>query len=283
VRASDGSQVACRIWRGKVGQPVVLYLHGIEGHSQWFENTASVLNERGVTVYAADRRGAGLNARDRGHLASYKTLLADTEQMLRRIAQQHTGHALVIIGNCWGAKAASVICRQDYKGVDGPLNVGVSGLVLTSPAIFTKIDFDWKTKATIGYYCLRGDRLQLKEWNIPITAQMFTNNQPYVEYIENDPLRLTKATSQFFFESNKLSKEAASASQQINLPLLILQSGNDQIVDIPKLEQWYAQVKSVDKQMRIFPDAAHSIDFDKVWFKDYTHLLGEWILARSPV
>jgi acylglycerol lipase len=282
LRASDGANLACRIWRGKVGQPVVLYLHGIEGHSQWFQNTASILNKRGITVYAPDRRGAGLNVRDRGHLTSYKVFLQDVEILLRQLNIQYAGHAIVLMGNCWGAKAASIMARSDYKPVDGPLNVQLSGLVLTCPAIYTKVDFDLKTKAKIAYSWLLGSHSQLRTWTIPIRSSMFTDNNAYLEYIEKDPLRLKEATASFFVETLRMGKIAQQSASHIEMPLLILQSGNDQIVDVNSLGNWYGETKSIQKSMRIFPDAAHSIDFDATWFKDYTHLLTEWLLARVP-
>ena len=91
LRMSDGVELAVRLWKGKSGLPVVLYLHGIEGHSQWFENTASVLNQKGITVYAPDRRGAGLNPSDHGDLSSYKSYLGDLEMIIRKLAFDFVG------------------------------------------------------------------------------------------------------------------------------------------------------------------------------------------------
>lgn len=281
MRAKDGAQLATRVWRGQVGQPVVLYLHGIEGHGQWFQNTASHLNRCGITVYAQDRRGSGLNSRDRGHLPSYKIFLADQEIMLRRIATQHAGHPLVLFGNCWGGKAASLIACDKYQSVDGPLNVKLSGLVLTCPAIYTKVDFDTKTKLQIALDCLRGDRLAMRTTAIPLNPGMFTDNEAYLDYLMRDPLRLLEATSRFYFESFLLGLKAQKAAQSITLPTLIIQSGNDQIVDVPAVETWYQEIKAQNKTLRIFPDASHSIDFDAVWFRDYTTVLSEWLLART--
>ncbi len=283
LRASDGLQLACRFWRGKVGAPVVLYLHGIEGHSQWFENTASFLNNKGITIYAPDRRGSGLNKRDRGHLTDYKVLLADIEGILRKIQVDHAGHAVVLIGACWGAKAAATIAASDYKPQEGGFTSSLSGLALICPALYTKVDFDLKAKLTIGYNRLMGDRRAMKKWPIPVVPTMFTDNVVYLDYIERDPLRLTEATASFFFETMRLSKLAESAAPNTQLPLLILQSGADQIVDVKKIEEWYSKTKSTDKTMRIFPDAYHNLDFDATWFRDYSHLLSEWILARTPV
>ncbi|MDX2105284.1 MAG: alpha/beta fold hydrolase [Candidatus Melainabacteria bacterium] len=295
IKASDDYQVNCRIWRGKVGSPVVLYLHGIEGHSQWFENTAFALNEKGITVYAPDRRGSGLNPRDRGHLSSYKVYLNDIHSMLRRIERDHAGHPIVLWGNCWGAKAATLICQDrdpNAKGEKKELQEAeshpISGLVLSSPAIFTQIDFDLKTKAEIAFnhYMgdkMGGDRRTMKKWPLPLRPSMFTDNEAYLEYLEHDALRIQFVTSTFLVESHKLSGLAQNTAKRLSLPILILQAGADQIVDIKATQNFLAKTKSTEKSMRLFPDAKHVLDFDNNWFKDYAHLAGEWVSARLPV
>jgi acylglycerol lipase len=279
IRASDGSKVACRVWKGEVGQCVVLYLHGIEGHSQWFENTASVLNSKGITIYAIDRRGSGLNPRDRGHMPNYTGFLDDIEIWLRHLFHEYKGHPLVLMSNCWSAKATAVIAAGRHKGAEGPLSL-LSGVVMTCPAIYTKVDFDIKTKLRIGYHAIRQDRVSLP---IPLTTEMLTDNPTFIGYLKQDPLRLSEATAQFYLETFKLSKLAEGAAKDIQLPLLILQAGSDRIVDVPALEKWFAQCKSEKKDLRIFPDAVHSLDFDSTWFSDYTNVLGQWLKARSPV
>ncbi len=113
-----GFSHTCRIWSGQAGAPVLLHLHGIEGHSQWFSRTASVLNQLGVTVYALDRRGSGLNQGQRGHLPKHALFLADIEAILSVIASKHPNSALILMANCWAAKAAAILARQDYKPVD---------------------------------------------------------------------------------------------------------------------------------------------------------------------
>ncbi len=283
-RSSDDLQLACRTWKGKPGLPVVAYLHGIEGHSLWFENTASALNSQGMTVYAPDRRGSGLNPRDRGNLSSYKIYLADLEVFLRKIAFDHLGHSVIVLGNCWGAKAASVICQKDYRSASGQdVSLPIAGLVLTSPGIYTKVDYGMGTKLQIAYASIVGDSGRNRKWAIPLEVEMLTNNPTYQGFLKRDNLRLTEATASFFVESFKLSKLAEKAAPAIEMPMLILQAGADMIVDVDKLQGWYGKSPSTAKELRIFPDASHTLDFDSTWFKEYVHVLSEWILAQRPV
>ena len=291
LRGEDGVQFSCRIWRGESGKPVILYLHGIEGHSQWFENSANYLNSQGFTIFAPDRRGSGLNPRDRGHMNKMIEYIGDINSMLRRLTVEYKGHAVILWGHCWGAKGAVCVAQDPDKNPkknvkeEEIINKGypISGLVLSCPAIYSRLDFDLKKKLTIAYNHFRGDRRAMKKWEIPLTASMLTDNPVYMNYLEEDPLRITEATSTFFYESHKLTKLAQAASGNLSLPIIILQAGADQIVDVPSVEKWLEKTKSQDKSMRIFPDAAHSLDFDETWFKEYMHLVSGWLAARTPV
>lgn len=285
VRASDDVQLLCRVWKGQHGHPVVVYLHGIEGHSLWFQNTASVLNSKGMTVYAPDRRGSGINPRDRGNLTSYKTYLSDLEVFLRKVSFDHVGHSIILIGGCWGAKAAAVLCQKDYKPLTSDsLNLPIAGLALASPAIFTRVDYGMSTKFQIAYNSLLGgDHGAHKRWPIPIEVDMLTNNPTYQGFIKRDSHRLTELSSGFLLEHLRLSKLAEKAAGSLELPVLALLAGADQILDLEKVQQWYARIPSPTKELRIFPDASHLLDFDSSWFKEYTHILSEWIRAQCPV
>ncbi len=282
IAGSDEQPLACRIWPGNAKSPVAVYLHGIEGHSQWFQNTARVLSRSGIGVYAPDRRGAGLNSNERGHLSSYKALLADIEIILRLVAVENAGQPIILIGNCWGGKPAAVLSRHDYKSTDGAPLPPIAGLILICPAIHTKVDFDWLTKLDIGVSVLRGDHRSRVSLDIPIEPTMFTQDPAYLEFIKNDPLRLLRATKRFFFEQFLLTLKAKAASEKLLVPTLLIESGQDDIVNVAALDQWYAKVKAPDARKRLFPEAAHSIEFDPTWFDQYCQLLVEWIDAHAP-
>lgn len=282
IAGSDEQPLACRVWPGNGKSPVAVYLHGIEGHSQWFQNTARVLSQNGIGVYAPDRRGAGLNSKERGHLSSYKTLLADIEIILRLVAVENASQPIILIGNCWGGKPAAVLASRGYKSTDGVLLPSIAGLILICPAIHTKVDFDWRTKLDIGLSMLGGDHRSRAILDIPIEPTMFTQDPTYLEFIKNDPLRLLSATKKFFFEQFLLTLHAKSASEKLLLPTLLIESGKDEIVNVAALDQWYAKVKAADARKKLFSEAAHSIEFDPTWFDQYCQILVQWIATHAP-
>src|SRR5438067_746084 len=89
LESPDGVKLFYRHWPGKSHAPVVIYLHGIEGHSLWFDSTAGKLREFGFNLYAPDRRGAGMNQADRGHLQGYRILLDDIRRFINFTRKQH--------------------------------------------------------------------------------------------------------------------------------------------------------------------------------------------------
>lgn len=117
----------------------------------------------------------------------------------------------------------------------------------------------------------------MRQIAIPIEIEMFTDNPRYLEFIEHDPLRLKHATSRFFFENFLLSLKAASAAKHLSLPVLLIQTDKDAIVDCVKVERWYNQVISRHKSRQVFPDVSHSIDFDSNCFNQYVESVRSWI------
>lgn len=262
-------------------KPVALYLHGIEGHAEWFSNTALVLNQAGISVYAPDRRGAGLNFFERGHVENAQVLLEDVEFFLSLIAERHPGAPLFLIGNCWGAKVAAIVASETHKWstkrAEHPAKPELSGLVLICPAIKTKPDLKFTDKLSIAAALIAGKDALKEQLPIPLTTLMFTDNHVFLDYIDKDPLRLTSASKAFYFASFLLSLKSARIAPSIKIPTLILQSDNDEIVDVPGIESWFSKIAAADKKYKKYDGAAHSMDFDKRQFMDYARDLTEWI------
>lgn len=271
--ATDGMSLSYRHWAGIAGRPVIVHLHGIEGHSEWLEPTANILNDMGMTVYAPDRRGSGLNSVLRGHMPNFEQVLSDIKQMLA-IASREKG-PLFLVGNCWGAKPAAVLISQWQEGkIELP---PIKGLILTSPALITKADLTFPEKVKVAIKWIIGLKSVIP---IPLTPEMFTDNQPYLDYIKNDPRRLTHVTAHFFANTFFLTEMAKRMAGGIKLPVLVMQAGRDEIVDLPAIENWFSRLSAKDKTFKLFPWMAHSLDFDSK-AEEYIATLTNWINKHS--
>ncbi len=276
-----GTEMRMRKFPAADAKAVALYLHGIEGHAEWFANTAAVLNDAGICVYAPDRRGAGLNTLERGHVENSQVLVDDLEFFLNLVAGRHPELPLFLIGNCWGAKVAALVAAESHKWSTAISKPQLEGLVLICPAIKTKPDLRFSEKLSIAIALLFGKEALKEQIPIPLTTEMFTDNHIFLDYIERDPLRMTSASKAFYFASFILSLKSSRVASSIKIPTLILQSDNDAIVDVPGIETWFAKINQEEKKYKKYAGAAHSMDFDRRQFIDYARDLSQWIVKIS--
>jgi alpha-beta hydrolase superfamily lysophospholipase len=273
LAASDGVELHCLRWSSERRPPlaVVVFLHGIASHAGWFAETATDLDEQGVTVYAPDRRGSGRSGGPRGHLARYERALDDVDEVVRLVGSEHPATPLFLAASSWAAKLAVVYAA------DRP--APLSGLLLLGPGLLPRVNLSparW-VRVLAGHLVTPTARLP-----IPLTPQLYTANPPYLDFIRADPLRLLEATTQFFWETARLDRRRRRASARLDLPLLVLQGGDDAMMDVAGTRRWFSGLDGNDKTYRAYPGAGHTLDFEP----DRSSYLADmltWLSARvSP-
>ncbi len=274
LSCADGSKLFVRCWQAANPRAFVLYLHGIEGHSLWFKETAEYLQASGITTLAVDRRGSGMSQEKRGDCQNCQVLIDDTRVALNFAKKKAGSLPLFLMANCWGAKLASILAQKQ-----NPESRILAGLIFSSPAIDVKVDLPFSQKLQVAWGLLFGAS---KNIPIPLKIEDFTDNQRFLEFISADRLRLTDASPRFFMSTAILSLMSKKTAEKIYLPTLLIQSGIDSIVDIDKVKTWYNRLSSTDKTMQIFPGVLHSLDFDSNP-AEYRKLLLDWICKHSNI
>ncbi len=254
VESADGTENLIRVWEATAPDAFVLYLHGIEGHSLWFDESASFLAKHGISTFALDRRGSGCSKEARGDAKDPQQLLNDVRAALRFAREKSARKPLFLMANCWGAKLAAILAERQ-----NPESQMLAGLVLSSPAIEVKVDLSFQEKLQVAWRLLLGNRDPLP---LPLKVEDFTNNPVYLKYIAEDTKRLTTATARFLFCTMLLTKMSQRSAEKITLPTLVLQSGIDTIVDEPGIKKWFERLAASDKKFVLYPEVHHSLDFD---------------------
>lgn len=268
ILASDGEELKFRHYPGS--RAVVIHLHGIEGHGLWFGATAAKLSKSGIAVFAFDRRGAGLNQNNRGHLPSWQQLVSDIDALVAHVSASYPNCPVFLVGNCWGAMAAIIYAAGNKK---------LSGLVLVAPALWLKVDVTWFEKLQIGLAFLTRRR---KFFRTPLTTELFTDNPPYLYFLDHDPLRLKFVTGNLYIETVNLRRLFKQRTRELELPVLVLQPALEQIVKVEDVKRWFARVPATDKTWQLFANSQHSLDFDRN-HQAYVDVLSNWILTHSQL
>ncbi|MCG3196819.1 MAG: lysophospholipase [Candidatus Omnitrophica bacterium] len=259
LEINNQTHLAYRKYTSPTPRGVVLYLHGVQSHSGWYRMSGKMLAERGYTVYAPDRRGTGLNERDRGHLQNYEDLIADLDAFMARIHADYPDLPVYLLGVSWGGKLA-LLYETMRPGQ-------VNGLILSTPGISAKVDLSLWNKLKVFYYSWRRREVQ-PEIPIPIDrASLFTDDPKWQNWIEQDPQTLRKATARFYWESRKMDKAVRRGTKKAEAPVLLLLAGRDEIVNNEKINRFLTRKlpgSETDRYQVIeYPSARHTLEFEK--------------------
>lgn len=105
-RAGDGEELFYRHWQAEDERKVLIIIHGASEHSGRYGEFAHWLNARGVSVYALDNRGHGLNSQGLGfvHIDSSKwhRLVEDVSE-LGQLVREETEKKPYLLGHSMGS------------------------------------------------------------------------------------------------------------------------------------------------------------------------------------
>jgi alpha-beta hydrolase superfamily lysophospholipase len=251
----------------------VVYIHGIQSHSGWYENSCTRMAAAGFAVSFLDRRGAGMNAEARGDTPGFRRLLDDVAEYVR--ARQQTDHLpTFLLAVSWGGKLAVALPKR-HPGL-------VDGLALLCPGFCPRISLPpWQRLAVFV------SRLVLPRLSFPVPLSdpaLFTGNLRWREFITNDPLALRRATARFFIESVRLDFYLRRARNRITLPVLLTLAEHDCIIDNAQTRRFTAHFPTTDQLVIEYPRAHHTLEFEpdpEPFFGDLIHWLDRQTAART--
>jgi alpha-beta hydrolase superfamily lysophospholipase len=211
------------------------------------------LQEQDFDVYCLDRRGSGLNRENRGflsgHADAYETLLADIDSFIKPLHDRYD--QVFLVGLSWGGKLALAYALSHPQAVDG--------LVLITPGLRAEVDVSLLNKLKIGLLSPFNPTARVAT---PIQPEMFTTTPVYLDYIRNDPLRLTSATVRFFWQSHRLDKYVDRNIADNRIPIQLFLAGNDTIINNDGVLRVLERGREPGLDVLRYDDQTHSIQLD---------------------
>ena len=151
----------------------------------------------------------------------------------------------------WGGKLAlaAALKRPDF----------FASLTMIAPGIFPRVSLSGKQKLAVLFKHLVKPKAMLP---VPLEdAGLFTDNPQRVEFIEQDELRLGRASVGFFWASHRLDRLIKRKGGRLAMPAHLLLSGQDRIIDSEQTRAWFEGCAGPEKQVSEFPDSAHTLEF----------------------
>ncbi|TDQ40292.1 alpha/beta hydrolase [Aureibacillus halotolerans] len=226
---------------------VVVIVHGaVEHHGRYMWVKEQWLAD-GFHVIMGDLPGQGLSKRKRGHILHFEEYI---EEVLRWLEEaQRFLLPIFLLGHSMGGLTAVRLLQKH--------TIPLAGVILSSPALGLKIGPSAPLDALSKGLNLIIPQLQMSPG---ITPQIATRNRDICESDVNDSLMLTKVSVRWYRE---LARSIQLSFKELldfpDLPLLIMQGGNDKIVEKSSVMRWFNALPSTEKMYKEWPGLYHEI------------------------
>jgi alpha-beta hydrolase superfamily lysophospholipase len=245
----NGVTITGRSW-GTIAEShsAIVLVHGLGAHSGWFEAMARRLKVRGVYTVAYDQLGFGKRRHQK--FSSVQNWLDDVHTMYNYVKEQMGNKPVFLGGNSMGGVVA-------LAGVPG---IKPTGLVLFSPGFEGHKDaftLAFRVKAIVQAL-LRPDT----EIQVPYAIETVSRDQQVRDWINKDSEKRFNVPGRMLLELLKLTRRLPKGYKQIHVPVLMMTSGQDKVVDTTVSHLAFEAFGPSKKVNLHYDEAWHDLMFD---------------------
>ena len=220
-------------WQGWLpdGEPraVFLIVHGLAEYSDRYDGFAGYFRGHGVACYALDLRGHGHSDGKRVHADSFDDYRRDVEAVRGIATSRHPGRPFFLVGHSMGGVAVLRHVLLDPSGLDGAV-VSSPGLA-AHPGVRPALPIRLLARLLVKI----APRPQVPSG---LPARYVSRDPRVVADYEADPLVTKTVSSSWYHAMLAAQRQVRSRPMDLELPLLVMQSGDDRLVDPQATEAW---------------------------------------------
>ena len=247
----------------------IFAIHGLGGHSLWFDTIARQFNENNINFFSYDLPGFGQSKYTRGKIDSYKTWISVSCEVLKRfLFEFNVNKPVFILGHSMGALIAILMSKK----------VRANGWVLSVPA-FDGNNKTWPAFSFVLPVLLKAFVDPSKEIVLPYGPETITKCKEMQEKIKKDKLRVVNVDAIMYKHVFFLSLAAKKIFSFNNEPVLMLLSGQDVVCSNDAMNKYYEKISSGDKTKLIYDSAFHDLFIEEEALKAASDI-AEWVKAH---
>jgi lysophospholipase len=211
-------------------------------------NIGQYLAEKGIAVFAPDLRGFGHFTGLKGHVMNHDEYIEDIHNIIMQVKDRYLNRITFLLGSSMGGTNVVRYITHYSRDVDG--------LILHCPGVSPKLPISPPIR-------LAGEILSLlnvkKFFSSGIPFEDGCRDPEVVKRHKEDPLRVEEVTARFGISGLKSAKKGFQSAEEITLPILIQQAGDDNLVSPEKNKEFFDQIASKDKEWKFYPGLYHEI------------------------
>ncbi len=277
-QTADGIRVCYCVWAQPEPSPWVVISPGrIEAYVK-YQELALEWAAKGFSVAIIDHRGQGYSDRltehhDQGHVTNFTNYIEDFVQFMQIIAPRIGAQPAFLLGHSMGGAIATLYMAQ--HGQDSA-PYPFQALALSAPMMgihtnpwppsigkcIVRVGAWWNRKfapSKPSYFIGMKDYI-----NVPFEENDVTHSESRYKYFtamySAEPrIRVGGPTWQWLSESFRAMELLPKVAARIQVPVLVLQAGSDQVVAPEAQQQFVARLTHTDSKLQVVAGAKHEI------------------------
>lgn len=253
----DGKQTSVPAFRwtdtNTAPRAVLIGLHGSVQHAGNFAALAKSLAPKGIIVYSVDMRGHGtlLTAAQGGRRpkVDYAASSEDVIQLTAQLRERYPDVPIFCIGESVGASVAIKAVSQSPKVFDG--------IILASPGSRPVVGhggFKNTLRSVAQGIKTLGGTIDLSRHLTSISDDPRSAD----EMIQDPSIRKEASLGDLLHTLNFIKGTEALASKlNKNVPVLVIQGADDNIIQAASSEALFEKLSTKDKSIKTFPNVGH--------------------------
>lgn len=277
-RGYENVELFYQTWSSEERRPraTIVLTHGMSEHSECYHRTAEELVPMGWDICAWDLRGHGRSEGKRGVVGNFHNYVLDFGYFLKHL--KSTGKLegrFALLGHSMGGL---VTLRHLVDQVnDCPV---ADAVALSSPLLGIAVEVPvLKDLAARVLYRFAPNFTMFNE----LHYDRLTRDPDFRKGYDTDPLRHDKVSPGIFLGMLENMAVVKTRAAKIKLPLLIQAAGEDQIVSLQAIKDFFPQIGSEDKKLIVYNESYHEIfnDLDRMKvFRDLDVFLTRALTGR---
>ena len=227
---------------------VIVMVHGAMEHHRRYGWLIEMWRTSGFHIIMGDLPGQGMTTRSRrGHIDSFDEYIFEVKDWIQ--AAYTYDLPVFLLGHSMGGLIAIRLLQEEH--------LNLAGVILSSPCLgLVQTPSNFLNILSLGLNVIY-PKLKM---NSGLTVEMATRNEDVREADLNDTLYVTKVSIRWYRELVAAMKNAFENLGKIqDVPMLVMQGGDDKIVNKQVVREWFNQVPLSEKRFKEWQKCYHEI------------------------
>lgn len=253
---------------------VVLTIHGSGEHFGRYKHVAEWFNQNQIAMIGGDLPGLGKSKEKRGHVNNFQDYLNKVDEWLKYTQEKLPNTPIFLFGHSMGGL---IVLRymEELKNKNA-----IKGFIVTSPGISLKLKVP-KWEVTMAK--VLNNIFPTMKLENGIKSNQVSRSKNIVDKYGTDPLNYSKVSVRWFIEFQNAMKEVWEKADNINkldIPLIFIQAGEDQLVDANEADKFSKLLNNESFTYLNVPGLYHEI-LNEPEKETYLKLLTDWISEKA--